>query len=138
MDRKPAVRGFNSKPAVRGFNSVVLALTRVPLIGSLMRKGFVEISYVGRRSGKTFSTPVNYRRSGDSIVIGVVLPDRKSWWRNFTGAGGPITLHLPGGDRRGHAVVSRENGRVEVWVRLNEGADGAGAEVDPRSDPRGN
>jgi hypothetical protein len=109
------------KSAVRGFNSVVLTLTEAPVLGPLMRKGFVEISYVGRKSGKTFSTPVNYRRSGDSILIGVAMPDRKSWWRNFTGEGGPITLHLDGGDRRGHAVATRdEKGRVRVQVQLDD------------------
>ncbi|MFF0496355.1 hypothetical protein ACFYU5_08125 [Nocardia aobensis] len=111
------------KSAVRGFNSVVLTLTEAPVLGPLMRKGFVEISYVGRKSGKTFSTPVNYRRSGDSILIAVAMPDRKSWWRNFTGEGGPITLHLDGGDRRGHAVATRDDkGRVRVRVHLDDAA----------------
>ena len=112
---------MNAKSFVNGFNSVTLTLTKAPVVGSLMRKSFVEISYVGRRSGKTFSTPVNYRRSGDSIVIGVALPDRKSWWRNFTDEGGPITLHLEGGDRHGHALAHRdERGRVTVRVRLDD------------------
>ena len=112
---------MDAKSAVRGVNSVVLKLTRAPVVGPLMRKGFVEISYTGRRSGKTVSTPVNYRRSGDSILIGVALPDRKKWWRNFTGEGGPITLHLPGGDRTGHAVAERSGSTVTVRVRLDEG-----------------
>ncbi|MBB5911349.1 hypothetical protein BJY24_000216 [Nocardia transvalensis] len=107
-------------PVVRGFNAGVVALTRVPVLGPLMGKSFVRISYVGRKSGKTFSTPVNYRRSGDEYVIGVALPDRKSWWRNFLGAGGPITLHLAEGDRTGHASAVRdERGRVTVRVRLD-------------------
>nr|WP_038554764.1 hypothetical protein [Nocardia nova] len=110
---------------VNGFNSVIMRLTRAPLLGPMMRKGFVEIAYVGRRSGKTFTTPVNYRHSGESILIGVAMPDRKNWWRNFTGDGGPITLRLPGGDRTGHAVAVRdERGRVTVRVRL----DGPGAD----------
>ncbi|MBO0853091.1 MAG: hypothetical protein J2P18_04915 [Nocardia sp.] len=117
---------MDAKSAARGFNSVVVTLMRTPVLGPLMRKGFVEISYVGRRSGKTFTTPVNYRRSGDSLLIGVAMPDRKNWWRNFTGAGGPITLHLEGGDRRGHAVATRDaKGGVGVRVRLQD--DGPGA-----------
>nr|WP_024806103.1 nitroreductase/quinone reductase family protein [Nocardia sp. BMG51109] len=106
-------------PAVRGFNRVVVTLTEAPVLGPLMGKSFVSISYVGRKSGKTFSTPVNYRRVGDEYVIGVALPDKKNWWRNFLGAGGPITLHLDGADRHGHAVADRdERGRVSVRVRL--------------------
>ena len=111
---------MNAKSLVNGFNAVVMGLTGLPVLGPLMRKGFVEISYVGRRSGKRVSTPVNYRRSGDSILIGVAMPDRKSWWRNFTGDGGPITLHLPDGDRTGHAIATRdERGRVSVRVHLD-------------------
>ncbi|GAA5058419.1 PNPOx family protein [Nocardia callitridis] len=112
---------MSAKSLVNGFNSGIVALTKVPGLGPLMRKSFVEITYVGRRSGKSFTTPVNFRRSGDSLVIGVALPDRKKWWRNFTGDGGPITLHLPGGDRRGHALAQRdERGRVTVRVRLED------------------
>ena len=51
--------------------------------------GMINIRYVGRRSGKTFETPVGYRRSGDSVIIGVMSPDKKTWWRNFLGDGAP-------------------------------------------------
>jgi hypothetical protein len=80
----------------------------------------VVIRYTGRRSGKTFETPVGYRRSGDDIVIGVMMPDRKVWWRNFLGEGGPITfVVLDGIDRTGHAIAERDAaGRVAVKVRL--------------------
>jgi len=102
---------------VRGFNGGVLALMKSGVLGG----SFVEISYVGRRSGKKFSTPVNYRRSGQDIVIGVAMADKKSWWRNFLGEGGPITLHLNGVDRSGHAVATRDvRGRVTVKVRLDQ------------------
>ena len=52
----------------------------------------INIRYVGRRSGKTIETPVGYRRAGEKIVINVMSPDNKTWWRNFLGDGGPITL----------------------------------------------
>ncbi|WP_159840793.1 nitroreductase/quinone reductase family protein [Nocardia sp. CY41] len=101
-------------------NAGVSALLGAPVLGQLLGKGFVVITYVGRRSGRTFSTPVNYRRKGDELVIGVALPDKKTWWRNFLDEGGPITLHLDGVDRPGHAVARRdERGRVFVDVRLD-------------------
>ncbi|GAB2723986.1 PNPOx family protein [Nocardia thraciensis] len=107
--------------AVRGFNAGVVALTEAPVVGPLLGKSFVTITYVGRKSGRTFSTPVNYRRVNGELVIGVAMPDKKSWWRNFLGEGGPITLHLEGVDRPGHAVAKRdERGRVTVRVRLDE------------------
>ncbi|WP_327145501.1 hypothetical protein [Nocardia sp. NBC_01327] len=106
--------------AARGMNGVIVKLIDAPVIGPLLGRGFVVITYVGRRSGKTFSTPVNYWRSGDTLTIGVAMADSKSWWRNFLGEGGPISLHLNGSDRTGLAIAKRDDkGRVTVKVTLN-------------------
>jgi hypothetical protein len=40
---------------------------------------------------------------GDVVTIGVHLPDANGWWRNFTGAGAPLTVQLDGVDRPGQA-----------------------------------
>lgn len=104
--------------AVRGINTGMVALMGVPFLGPLLGKGFVEIEYVGRRSGRVFRTPVNYVKKGDEYVIGVAMPDKKTWWRNFLGEGSPILLHLRDGQVRGHATARRdEKGRVTVRVR---------------------
>ncbi|KAF0848846.1 hypothetical protein [Nocardia caishijiensis] len=106
---------------MRVFNAIVLAVTKAPGLRKVLGKSFAEVSYVGRRSGRTFSTPVNYRRSGDEYVIGVAMPDQKTWWRNFLGAGGPITLRIDGLDHPGRAVAHRgERGGVTVRVNLDE------------------
>ncbi len=74
----------------------------------------------GRRSGRTFSIPVGYRRTGDTVIIGSQFPDAKVWWRNFLGEGGPVSLELDGTDRTGHAVAHRDDkGRVTVTVTLD-------------------
>lgn len=111
---------FQSRPA-KWFNSALLALRGVPILGPRLEGSLVEISWVGRTSGKTFSTPVSYRRTGDRVVIGVMAPDQKKWWRNFQGDGGPITLKdLDGRDRTGHAVSTRDDaGKVTVKVALD-------------------
>ncbi|MFF2084936.1 nitroreductase/quinone reductase family protein [Nocardia sp. NPDC058176] len=109
-----------ARRGVRGFNAGVVALTEAPVIGKVLGKAFAQVSYVGRKSGRTFSTPVNYRRRGDEYLIGVAMPDKKSWWRNFLGEGGPVTLRIDGADHAGHAVSTRdERGRVSVRVRLD-------------------
>ncbi|MBX7433159.1 hypothetical protein JDV09_13720 [Mycobacterium sp. Y57] len=114
-------RGIFGSPMVGLFNSGAARLLDVPGIGSLARRSMVVISYVGRRSGATFQTPVNYRRCDGGIVIHVMAPDAKNWWRNFTGAGGPITLlGFDGADRTGHAVARRDDsGRVTVNVTVD-------------------
>lgn len=107
-----------TRRGLRGFNAGVVALTEAPVVGKLLGKSFAQVSYTGRRSGRTFSTPVNYRRSGEGYVIGVAMPDKKQWWRNFLDEGAPVTLRIDGVDHTGHAVSTRdERGRVTVRVR---------------------
>jgi hypothetical protein len=113
--------GIFATPIVGVVNKLFVGLIDAPVVGSFVRRGMLNIRYVGRRSGKTIQTPVGYRRSGDTITINVMSPDSKTWWRNFLGEGGSITLlRLDGADRTGHAVADRdENGRVKVTVELD-------------------
>jgi hypothetical protein len=112
---------YSASVFVRTINALFVGLIDAPVLGGLVRRGLINIRYVGRRSGKTFETPVGYRRSGDTVTIRVSMPDGKSWWRNFLGEGGPITLlKLDGRDRTGHAIADRdEDGRVKVTVQLD-------------------
>ena len=102
------------------FNAPVAAIANSPRLGARLRRSVTMITYTGRRSGRTFSTPVAYRRRGDENVdIDANLPDAKTWWRNFLGDGGPVSLPLDGVERAGHAVAHRDDkGRVTVRVRL--------------------
>jgi len=99
-------------------NRVIVPLASSPwrwIIDSFV----VVITFTGRRSGQTFSTPVFYRRRGDHVTIAVALADQKSWWRNFEGDGGPISLNLRGTERSGLAKATRDaNGRATVNVDL--------------------
>jgi hypothetical protein len=114
-------RGIFDSPIVGIVNKLFVCLIDAPLVGSFVRRGLINIRYVGRRSGNTVETPVGYRRSGDKIVINVASPDNKTWWRNFLAEGGPITLlRLDGQDRNGHAVADRDDkGRVKVTLQLD-------------------
>jgi hypothetical protein len=72
---------------------------------------FALITYTGRKSGCEYTIPVLYRDQGDEVTIAVGWPDRKVWWRNLTGEGGPVRLVVRGQKLRGHAVATREAGR---------------------------
>jgi hypothetical protein len=103
-----------------GVNRFVTGLHSSPRWGRLVSRHLTIVTYTGRRSGRTFSTPVGYRRAGDTVTISVELPERKTWWRNFTGDGGSLSLHLDGADRTGHAVaLVDDKGRATVTVRLD-------------------
>jgi hypothetical protein len=112
--------GIFDSPIFGIVNKLFVGLIDAPIIGPVVRRGVINIRYVGRRSGKTIQTPVGYRRQGDDIVINVMSPDSKTWWRNFLGEGGPITLlRFDGRDRAGHAIANRDDrGRVTVTVQL--------------------
>lgn len=102
------------------FNAPVAAIASSPRLGARLRRSVTLITYTGRRSGRTFSIPVAYRRRGDeNIDINANMPDAKTWWRNFVGDGAPISLTLDGAERAGHAVAHQDDkGRVTVRVRL--------------------
>jgi hypothetical protein len=68
------------------FNSGVTALAGGPGVGRFLTGYITPISYLGRKSGKTITLPIGYHR-GDDITIRV-MPEQKSWLRNFLGAGG--------------------------------------------------
>jgi hypothetical protein len=102
------------------FNAPITALAASPRFGKMLRRSITLITYTGRRSGRTISIPVAYRRNGDEIEVVPNMPDAKTWWRNFLGDGAPMSLTLDGIEESGHAVAHRdENGRVTVRVRLS-------------------
>jgi hypothetical protein len=107
------------------FNVPVAAVASSPRFGGLLNRYITRtntltmLSYTGPRSGRRFSIPVTYRRTGDELIIDVWMPEAKTWWRNFLGDGGPLALRVGGAERAGHAVAKRDpKGRVTVAVRL--------------------
>lgn len=76
-------------PAV---NKTIKYLLRSPFHG-ILSKNMLLISFTGRKSGKTFTTPVSYSREGDLLYIFT----HATWWKNLD-PNIPITLHLQGKD----------------------------------------
>jgi hypothetical protein len=100
-------------------NVPVAAMANSRPFGRIVGRNVAIITYTGRRSGRTISTPVSYRRKGDELQIAANMPEAKNWWRNFIGDGAPLSLRLNGIERVGDAVAQRDtNGRVTVQVRL--------------------
>ncbi|MGD0748692.1 MAG: nitroreductase/quinone reductase family protein [Acidimicrobiales bacterium] len=103
-------------------NSVVKPLVLSPRWGRLVEGQMTVITYTGRRSGRTFTTPVAYKRHGDEVTIKVQFPDQKKWWRNFLDEDGPISVRLHGVERDGTAIAVRDpQGKVMVNIVLEPG-----------------
>ena len=121
MTTRPKTLGRLLMRAAPLINAPVAAVATSRRFGGLVNRNITMLSYTGRRSGRMFSTPVAYRRTGDEITINANLPQTKTWWRNFLGDGGPVTLQLNGIERAGHAVAKRDaKGRVTITVRLTD------------------
>ncbi|WP_040518658.1 nitroreductase/quinone reductase family protein [Gordonia neofelifaecis] len=104
----------------RGINKLVAPLLTAPVVGGALSKSMTEITYTGRRSGKTFSLPVSYQRRGaDEVIVGVAMPDKKNWWRNFQPGPSPIGIRLDGVDRTGSAVAKTGEKGTAVFITLD-------------------
>lgn len=102
------------------FNRTMMALLGVPVLGNLLGRGITVLTYTGRTSGKVYRMPIGYKQSGDVVTLQSNCgSEEKSWWRNFLGDGGPVSVLIDGADRRGHAVATRsDDGKVTVNIEL--------------------
>lgn len=102
--------------ANRTFNPALGVILRSPA-HRLVSGRLALITYTGRRSGREYTIPVLYRDKGNEVTIAVGWPNRKVWWRNLTGEGGPVSLVVRGTKLHGHAVATRDPGR-DALVRV--------------------
>ena len=72
--------------------------------------GLLLITVTGRKSGHAISTPVNYARDGDTLLI-TSKADR-TWWKNLRG-GAPVTLLMNGKTYRATATVIEDRATIE-------------------------
>jgi len=89
------------------YNPIMMWILRSPLHGVLSGSTMI-ITYTGRKSGKTFSTPVNYVRDGD--VLWTISFRHRTWWRNLNGS--PVTVRIQGKDVTGVATAMTDQQEV--------------------------
>ena len=89
------------------YNPIMMWLLRSPLHGMLSGSTMI-ITYTGRKSGKTFSTPVNYVRDGD--VLWTISFRHRTWWRSLHDS--PVTLRIQGKDVTGVATAITDQQEV--------------------------
>jgi hypothetical protein len=54
---------------------------------------YMLISFTGRKSGNVYTTPVEFKQNGNSLIV--FTQRRRLWWRNFKGSS-PVRLRLHG------------------------------------------
>jgi deazaflavin-dependent oxidoreductase (nitroreductase family) len=91
------------------YNPVVNWLLRSPL-HALLSKCTMLITFAGRKSGRTYTTPVNY--VWDDHTLLVVSPRERLWWRNLR-AGTPVTVFVRGQNLKGRGRAFEGEDAVE-------------------------
>ena len=84
-------------------NQTMKFILRSPMHG-VVSKSILLISFTGRKSGKTYTTPVSYSQTGDQVRIFT----HADWWKNLR-SGAPVTLRLRGRELKGLAEPVAED-----------------------------
>ena len=90
------------------FNPIIASLLRSPF-HTLISGNMMLITVRGRRSGRALTTPVNYVRHEEELLV--VSFRGRTWWRNLRG-GAPVELLLAGKQREVVASVAETDSEV--------------------------
>ena len=84
-------------------NNLMKLILRSPIHG-LISKNILLITFTGRKSGKSYQTPVSYSQRDGQVTIFT----HAKWWKNFVD-GAPVTLRMQGRELMGTAVSIAED-----------------------------
>lgn len=93
-------------------NPLMALLLRSPL-HRLLSGSLMLITFTGRRSGRSFKTPVRYI-CNDGIVRCFTASENQ-WWRNLRG-GSPVTLRISGQDLLCEAKATNDPENTRKWL----------------------
>lgn len=102
------------KAFVRLQNPMMTWLLKSPL-HFFVSKYYMLITFTGRKSGKMYTTPVQYKRSGDTIYV--ISNRGYIWWKNLQG-GAEVTLRIQGKEVQGTADVSLKDHDIREAIDL--------------------
>jgi deazaflavin-dependent oxidoreductase (nitroreductase family) len=117
-------------------NSAMKFILHSPMHG-MVSKTLLLITFTGRKSGRTYTTPVSYSQNGDQVYIFT----HADWWKNLR-SGSSVTLHIRGRDLQGlpepvvedkHAIAV---GLIEHLKKVPSDARYYGVTSDEQGNPR--
>lgn len=86
----------------RWLNRLMAAMLHTPGLERLVGRGTALLTFTGRRTGRTYTTPVSYARLDDRIILSGHVS--RTWWRSVA-ARPQVWLRLAGREYRGTARV---------------------------------
>lgn len=117
-------------------NNAMKFVLRSPVHG-MVSKSILLITFTGRKSSKTYTTPVSYSQHGDQVYIFT----HATWWKNLRG-GAPVTLRIRGQEFQGTAEPVAEDkravaaGLIEHLRKVRADAGFYGVTFDVQGNPR--
>lgn len=87
-------------------NQAMKFVLRSPVHG-MMSKSILLITFTGRKSGKTYTTPVSYSQAGNQVYVFT----HAAWWKNLRG-GAPVRVRIRGRELQGLAEPVDEDKQV--------------------------
>lgn len=80
--------------AIRIGNPIMKLMLRSPL-HKIASASIMLITVTGRKSGKQYTTPVNYIEDEEAGILTVLTHKHRTWWRNLRG-NAPVSVVLRG------------------------------------------
>jgi len=98
------------------YNSIIKWLLSSPL-HFFVSNNMMLITYRGRKSGKKYSTPVNYfpARDEQGEYLATTSLAERTWWRNLRG-GAPVTVRVKGQDLKAKAQANEDDEIVSQGI----------------------
>ena len=103
----------------------------------IVSKSVMLITFTGRKSGKTYTTPVSYSQSDDQVT----LFTHANWWKNLPN-GTPVSLRIRGREFQGlaHPVAEDKQavaaGLADHLHKVPSDAKYYGVTFDDQGNPR--
>lgn len=94
------------------YNKPMIWLLQSPLHG-LLSKNTMLITVTGRKSGRQYTTPVNYVREGNTIWV--ISRRERTWWRNLRSPAS-VRLWLAGRDVTARAELLSDQADVAAHL----------------------
>ncbi len=115
-------------------NRAVMAMLRMPGLRSVMGRTFVILTVTGAKTGTRYTTPVQYVRDGNRLLV--LSQRHRIWWRNIRavpaiemvlkGTTINTAAHVAEGDEALAAIAAclRINPRLAKFYKLDVGPEG--------------
>ena len=79
----------------------------------LMSRQLLLVRFIGRKTGRSYTTPVSYVRNGNELLI----PGGGGWWKNLRND--PVSIRLQGSEMQAtHEVITESRPMSEVLGRM--------------------